>query len=286
MRRGFTIHHNGPPARCVGQPHSRCEAFWRAVRDFHVNGQGWSDIAYSFGVCPHGIRFVGRGWDRNQFANGSDDVGEDDGADRYWYTVLVFLGGDEKPTAPMELGVRNLIDEGRRTGRCGMRVTPHNFWKRKACPGPEFTVLAAEWDNQSFAPPAPPPEEDDMALFDTVDEFKNAVREAVEAEFTTAGDPTRTAVLELSRRGALYGSHFLAIPDDFAQGGTVYWTDLATKVGFPQGSPRHHQIKEDLANQGLSTAARRLPTEVLDAIPDVVDEDPEEPVEPEPGPTG
>lgn len=179
MRRGFTIHHNGPPANCLGQPHSRCVSFWDAVRAFHTNpepvGKGWSDIAYSFGVCPHGERLVGRGWDRRQWANGTDMVGADDGDDSEWYTVLVFVGGDtstgdtEAPTPEMIAATAALIAEGRVSGRCGNRVTPHNFWKRKPCPGPHFTPLARAWDNQliTVAPPAPePPEEPDMYVFD------------------------------------------------------------------------------------------------------------------------
>ena len=50
-RRGFTVHHNGPPANCLGKPHTRCLAFWEAVRRFHTVDLGWSGIAYSFGVC-------------------------------------------------------------------------------------------------------------------------------------------------------------------------------------------------------------------------------------------
>lgn len=159
MRHGFTIHWNGPAARCVGQPHSRCEGFWAAVKHYHTVTKGWSDIAYSFGVCPHGVRFVGRGWDKAQFANGADVVGPDDGGDRYWYTVLTFLGEGEVATAEMVGGVRLLIAEGRSSGRCGPRVLPHNAFKRKTCPGTEFTLHARAWDNQSL--------EDDMPLSDT-----------------------------------------------------------------------------------------------------------------------
>ena len=180
MRRGFTIHHNGPPANCLGQPHSRCVSFWDAVRAFHTNpepvGKGWSDIAYSFGVCPHGERLVGRGWDRQQWANGTDMVGADDGDDRDWYSVLVFVGGDtstnntEPPTREMVAATAALIEQGRRDGRCGLRVTPHSFWKRKPCPGPEFTVLARTWDNQAVLAPTtevPEREEPDMLIIDS-----------------------------------------------------------------------------------------------------------------------
>jgi len=172
-RYGFVVHHNGPPAQCIGKPHSRCVSYWASVRDWHVNHNGWSDIAYSFGVCPHGIRFEGRGWDRPQFANGADVVGSNDGSDSNWYTVLAFLGWsevngkpvDEEPTPEMIEGVRAVIEEGRSTGRCDDRVLPHNAFKVKRCPGAAFTALSAAWDRSPLRPiPVPPPlpEDDDM----------------------------------------------------------------------------------------------------------------------------
>ena len=175
MKNGFVIHHNGPPANCLGKPHTRCVAFWNAVKAYHQ--QKWpdsNDIAYSFGICPHGIRFVGRGWDKNQFAGGKDVVGHDDGPDSAWYSVLAFVGGDtstgdtEPPTDAMVAGVIALIDEGRDSGRCAARVLPHSAFKFKPCPGPEFTVLARAWDNQPFhaPPPVPVPEEPDMLIID------------------------------------------------------------------------------------------------------------------------
>lgn len=159
---GVTIHHNGPAAKCIGQPHRRCVGFWDAVRRFHVETKGWSDIAYSFGVCPHGLRFTGRGWDKAQFANGADVVGPNDGRDADWYTVLVFLGEGEAPTDEMVDATRSLIAEGRSSGRCGNRVLPHNAFKRKACPGPEFTAYAQAWDRQPLQ--FPPSKEDEIVF--------------------------------------------------------------------------------------------------------------------------
>ena len=175
MRRGFTIHHNGPNANCLGKPHSRCEGFWAGVKAFHQ--QKWpdsNDIAYSFGVCPHGIRLEGRGWDKNQFANGTDLVGANDGADSEWYTVLTFIGWDpdtgveEQPTPSMIAATAALIEEGRGSGRCSTRVTPHNFWKDKRCPGLVFTARARQWDNQPISIPDPvKAEEPDMLIIDS-----------------------------------------------------------------------------------------------------------------------
>jgi len=182
MKRGFVIHHNGPNTNLLGKPHSKCVSYWNGVKNYHTSkppkGQGWSDIAYSFGVCHHGIRFDGRGWLKNQFANGSDVVGVFDGKDSEWYTVLVFIGYDPKtgieeiPTPEMITGVKNLIQEGRDRKSCGTRVLPHNRFKVKRCPGHVFTGLASAWDAQPLSVPSTPVdkpisfvEEDDMFTY-------------------------------------------------------------------------------------------------------------------------
>jgi len=197
MKRGFVLHHNGPAANCLDRPHTRCVAYWAAVRSFHMapepKGQGWSDIAYSFGVCPHGMRLTGRGWNKNQFANGTDLVGTNDGPDSEWYTVLVFIGIGEAPTEQMVDGVVALIDEGRASGRCASRVLPHNAFKQKACPGPEFTTYAQLWDNRALV--APTQKEDDMTP-ENLAEIKAAMKAEVAsgvkqaAKFLTVGGPT------------------------------------------------------------------------------------------------
>jgi hypothetical protein len=170
MKLGFVVHWNGPLANVVGREHTRCVAYWRAVRAFHMGTKGWSDIAYSFGVCPHGELFEGRGWYKNQFANGEDVVGPDDGIDRDWYTVLAFIGEDvaagirEHPTPEMTNRIHELVDQGRTAGFCGLRVLPHNAFKVKSCPGLELTAWAAYWDNRSMH--LPEPEEVDMQTHD------------------------------------------------------------------------------------------------------------------------
>lgn len=159
MRRGFAIHHNGPQMHVVGREHARCEQAVESVRRWHIEGNGWSDEAYSFYVCHHNRILTGRGWDRAQWANGGDERGADDGPDREWYTVLVLVGGGkatgydtgepEEPILPGHIeALRRLIQQGRDTGRCGDRVLPHNAFKHKACPAQTLTDLAARWDRQ------------------------------------------------------------------------------------------------------------------------------------------
>jgi hypothetical protein len=151
VRKGFVCHWNGPPVYTHGTDHRRCEAFWRAVKNYHMFTKGWSDIAYSWGVCWHGDWFEGRGWNQRQWANGEDQVGQDDGDDKDWYTVCCFLGEGEHPSAAMVQGVHELVAQARKMGRCGLAVLPHNAFKRKSCPGAEMSAWAAYWNNRPMA---------------------------------------------------------------------------------------------------------------------------------------
>lgn len=174
MKRGWVIHHNGPWVYNLKEsdPHSKCIEFWKGIRAYQMKpvsqgGRGWSDVSYSFMVCPHGLPLEGRGWNKNQFANGTDQVGEYDGKDSEWYTVFVPLGWieatgqEQEPNPKMVQGVARLINEGRSTKRCGLRVLPHNRFKIKRCPGRTFTLLANSWDNRLIVIGAVP-EEDEM----------------------------------------------------------------------------------------------------------------------------
>lgn len=223
MKLGVTIHHNGPPTGLAGKPHSACERFWGGVCRYHAQkfGSRWSRSVYSFGVCHHGIRFTGVGWDRNQAANGTDVVGGKDGTDADWYTAFAFIGTDEKPSLQMIAGIRNIIQEGRDTHRCGMRVLPHNRFKYKACPGPELTDLAYAWDNRSLtaAKPTPLPEEDDMHGTDIIASYIEAGHDINSPKTGVAirawnhaiyAKPTR----EERDNGVKYIRHQLGLPTD------------------------------------------------------------------------
>lgn len=171
MRLGFTLHWNGPPVPTqVNADHVHCGPFWQSIRVYHTRkppfGRGWSSIAYSFGTCPHGIVFNGNGWNGRQFANGEDEVGADNGPDSVWYTIMAFLGEGQHVTHPMMGGITNLIHTGRVNGFCGSRITPHSWWKRKTCPGPELTRYAEMYDNQRLPiVGATQPEPEDLEMF-------------------------------------------------------------------------------------------------------------------------
>jgi hypothetical protein len=56
-----SIHHGG----VVGGPRPTFlagKSTWRGWQDFHINGRGWSDIAYTFGIDGLGRLYEGRPW--------------------------------------------------------------------------------------------------------------------------------------------------------------------------------------------------------------------------------
>jgi hypothetical protein len=76
--------HHGGDGRAPTFPHSSCVAIWRAYQAYHMDVREWTDIAYTFGICPHGHVLEGRGWgvsgghtkDRNTISYGLCHLGD------------------------------------------------------------------------------------------------------------------------------------------------------------------------------------------------------------------
>jgi hypothetical protein len=151
-RQGVVFHWNGPPMRLGNKPHAACEGAVRAIQAYHQ--RKWSDVAYSWMFCNHGVIFECRGANWNQFANGADDVGEHNGGDRSWYTAMWLGGIGEEPSADAIQAAEDIVAAVRFVG-AGSRVLPHSDFKHKTCPGPSLTSLARRMDNQALIPPAP-----------------------------------------------------------------------------------------------------------------------------------
>src|SRR5947209_5070208 len=98
-RAGVKVHYLGEPYR-LG-PHDGCPMFVRGIQDEHMDGNGWSDIAYSFLACPHGYVFEGRGLARRNSANGDTALNE------AHYAVCALLGssGSTAPTVDQLIGL-------------------------------------------------------------------------------------------------------------------------------------------------------------------------------------
>jgi hypothetical protein len=147
-RAGVKIHYLGEPY-AFGD-HSTCPAYVRKIQASHMDGNGWSDIGYSFVVCEHGFVFEGRGLARRNSANG------DTGLNEAHYAVCALLGssGSTEPTPEQLNGLRDAIEHCQRRGPAGPEIRGHRDGYQTDCPGgPLYAWVQAG---------APRPEEDDM----------------------------------------------------------------------------------------------------------------------------
>ncbi len=143
-RRGVVYHWTGDAATSIDshdRPHSQCDNDARNIQRYHMDSRGWSDFAYSFHVCIHGVVYEVRGWGWDQFANGSPDKDARLGADKDWYTIHFALGRGGVPTKAMLEAGRWIVAEARRRSRgVAKEVRRHDEFKRKVCPGPALTA--------------------------------------------------------------------------------------------------------------------------------------------------
>jgi hypothetical protein len=125
-KNGTVVHYDGNRQNLANESHDECTKYWKGTRTFHINGRGWSDIGYSFGVCPHGWVFEGRGWGYAQAAQ--------PGGNTTW-TSVTFMGGEgEAPTAAQILAYRELRNYLRAKGmQAGEKR--HKDFVSTSCPG-------------------------------------------------------------------------------------------------------------------------------------------------------
>lgn len=154
---GLTAHYGGPspwrgqdrtsPAAFRDSTdHARCPSIWRAWQAFHMDDRGWYDIAYNSGVCPHGVRFEGRGDRVRSGANGTND-----GNRRSYATV--YIAGDSDPLT--DEAKMAFLDEA---SRFGVKLRwDHSDWKPTACAGDPIRQWEAHgWPSPAATPPPPP----------------------------------------------------------------------------------------------------------------------------------
>lgn len=149
--------------------HNRCASIWRQVQRYHLDTQGWNDVAYNSAVCPHGYRYEGRGPGVRSGANGSAHGNSISPA-------VLYLAGDDDPVTDEALWA--LIDEEERYG--AEFRWPHDHWTSTSCPGVPFRTLIAAGVPAPDGAPAPRPQEwSDMATPQEI--YDMAYRAAVDA---------------------------------------------------------------------------------------------------------
>ncbi|MEU6781506.1 peptidoglycan recognition family protein [Nonomuraea angiospora] len=152
---GLVIHYDGSDQGLAAKPHTACIAYWKNTRAFHMGpSRGWLDIGYSFGACPHGEVFEGRGFGREQAAQ--------PGGNTTWYSVTLMSGPSESPTAEQVDAVRQLRAWLMSKG-VGAGVRGHRDFISTTCPGDRLYRLVKDGTFTG----SPSKEEDDVAAKET-----------------------------------------------------------------------------------------------------------------------
>jgi hypothetical protein len=164
--------------------HANCARRVRAIQDFHMDGRGWADIAYSYLACKHGFVYEGRGVGVRTAAQGTD-AGNDG------YHAVCFLGDDtpdrDDVTDAGRVAIRAAVEHCNRWAGVSA-VRPHSWFKPTACPGDDLHGWLGR--GMPIAQPAPP-KEDDMTQAELLD--------ALESDRGQAA--LRKAVTEVARAG-------------------------------------------------------------------------------------
>lgn len=111
-----------------------------------MDGRGWSDLAYSFVVCPHGHIFEGRWVGVRSAANGTNNG-------NYLSYAGCYLGGVGDPfTDAAKVGFLEASE------LIGLPINKaHSDWKPTGCPGDQLRAWVRAGTPHHSGGPVPPP---------------------------------------------------------------------------------------------------------------------------------
>lgn len=127
-----TLHYTGPTITVSGKrtwSHDKCAGLIRGIQNYHMDANGWSDIAYNLVACPHGTVFEGRGLRKRSAANGTNSANATSHA-------ILCLGGEGNAFGEGEKrAARDARDHISRTTGVPNSLVPHSSHKPTKCPG-------------------------------------------------------------------------------------------------------------------------------------------------------
>jgi hypothetical protein len=131
--KGVKVHYEGTAVSTkLLTDHDACIAEWKAIRKSHLanKAEGYSDIAYNYGACPHGYLLEGRGIGKRTGANGNQPL------NKAHYAIVGLVGSEglTQPTDAMLGAIRDGIELLRQHG-AGSEIKGHRDGYATACPG-------------------------------------------------------------------------------------------------------------------------------------------------------
>jgi hypothetical protein len=142
---GICQHWFGSPRAAL--THAGCDDLLRSVQRSHQAGE-YNDIAYNFGVCPHGVAYELRGWNVRTGANGTTDANSR-------FIAFVYMAGTGDPlTVKGKETLTALYAEAFSKGVAEHAIR-HGDITGSECPGPALRAWLASGDWKPKPPPVP-----------------------------------------------------------------------------------------------------------------------------------
>lgn len=171
----------------------------RGWQDYHMDGRGWSDIAYQIAIDQAGRVWTLRGLTTQSGANGDEDVNERYGA------ILLVLAPGESPSMAMRNSARAVVADFRKRFPDAEFVGCHSDVRPDPtdCPGPlaRAAIRRGEFTPGATTTPSTPTEGNMSAA--ELQELKEFTEERLKAYTTSANTYTRQVV-------ALYAQEVIA----------------------------------------------------------------------------
>lgn len=156
-KNGLVVHYDSINQGLASKSHSACRDYWKRTRVFHMGTRGWADIGYSWGCCPHGVIFEGRGWQRQQAAQ--------PGGNSTWTSCTFMSGPSERPTAAQVAAFKELRAYLRAKGLAAA-ISYHSRFISTSCPGSILRgmVTSGALSGAPSGSPAPAPVSEEEPL--------------------------------------------------------------------------------------------------------------------------
>ncbi|WP_233290173.1 peptidoglycan-binding protein [Kitasatospora sp. MBT66] len=244
---GAKVHYEGTHvATDLLANHGLCIQEWQDIRASHLGNkvENYSDIAYSFGACPHGYLLEGRGIGRRTGANGSQPLNKG----HYAIVGLVGDSGLTDPTPEMLNAIRDGIELLQAHG-AGPEIKGHRDGYATSCPGGPLYAWVQAGAPRPDAPaqPGPAPQ---LPAETTPARYQNTIA-GVAYGYGAHGPQVREIGEALVARG--FGAHYQVGPDeDWRDADTLNYQAYQRSLGYSgtdaDGVPGESSLRELLGH--------------------------------------
>ncbi len=239
--RGVKVHYEGTQVSpALAGDHNLCVQEVKSIRASHLANrtENYSDIAYNYLACVHGVLFEGRGIGKRTGANGNQDL------NRAHYAICALIGSEglTEPTDALLGAIRDGIDLLQANG-AGGEVEGHRDGYATSCPGDalyRWVQQGAPRPGGTAAPPAPAPTAPEVARY-------RSVVGGLEYGYGAHGDHVTAVGDALVAHG--FSSRYAQGPGPtWSDADTLNYRDYQLSLGYAgadaDGVPGPHSLRE------------------------------------------